>query len=59
MQRGEEVSIILSFGKWGGFYWFNGYTKRLCLGWFAITFIPQDYDVMMHKIKDRIEETKR
>lgn len=38
------MSILFSFGKYGGFYFRWGYTKRLCLGWFAITFCPFDID---------------
>jgi hypothetical protein len=38
------MSIILSFGKWGGVYVSRGYSWRICLGWMAITFIPRDID---------------
>lgn len=38
------MAIIFSVGKYGGFYWFSGFTKRLCLGWFSITFVPGDID---------------
>jgi len=41
------MSIILSFGKFGGFYIHNGFTKRICLGWVALTFIPMDIDVIL------------
>jgi hypothetical protein len=34
--------LIISIGKWGGVYFFRGWSKRLCLGWVAFTFIPQD-----------------
>lgn len=36
--------LIFSWGKFGGFYFFNGYSKRICLGWVAITFIPIEID---------------
>lgn len=35
------MSLIISIGKWGGFYCCEG---RICLGWFALTFIPCDID---------------
>lgn len=38
------MSIVLSFGKWGGFYVSHGYTWRFCLGFAALTIIPQDID---------------
>jgi hypothetical protein len=45
------MSILFSFGRWGGFYRFNGFTKRLCLGWIAITFIPLDDSFLSDLIK--------
>jgi hypothetical protein len=42
MKKG--FSIILSVGNYGGFYWHKGYTKRVCIGWVSITFIPDDID---------------
>lgn len=46
-------SIIISWGKYGGFYVAIDYTKRLCLGWAAITYIPLDIDVLFQKTKDQ------
>lgn len=40
------MTLMLSIGKWGGVYLTWGYTKRLCLGWVAITYIPRDDDWM-------------
>jgi hypothetical protein len=38
-------SIVLSWGKWGGFYYEPGKTiTRLCLGFIAFTYIPYDFD---------------
>lgn len=42
-----NCSIVISIGKYGGFYYHNEYTKRICLGWIAITYIPQDFDDMI------------
>lgn len=36
-----DMSIILSFGQWGGIYVDR---RRLCLGWVAITWLPEDID---------------
>ncbi len=45
-------SLVFSWGKYGGFYFFRGYTKRLCLGWIAFTYIPKDLnEVLNEKIK--------
>ena len=42
--RTKGTSIIFSFGKNGGFYFYRGWMIRLCLGRFAITIIPEDID---------------
>lgn len=36
------MTLMISFGKYGGFYFHRGYSWRLCLGWMALTFIPED-----------------
>lgn len=38
------MSIVFSVGRWGGLYYSGGYLKRICLGWVALTFIPEDFD---------------
>lgn len=43
--KGRTISI--SCGKWGGFYIHRGYTSRICLGFFAITYIPRDLDEVL------------
>ncbi len=40
----KKGSICFSWGEYGGFYFHNGYTKRVCLGWIAITFLPIEID---------------
>ena len=47
--RRSGGSFIISWGKYGGWYWHNKFTKRLCLGWLAITFIPMDIDDVLTK----------
>jgi len=37
-------TISISWGRWGGFYITWGYTKRVCLGWVALTYFPDDID---------------
>jgi len=46
------MSIIFSIGKWGGVWLHWGHTKRLCLGWIALTFCPFDIDVILEMIVD-------
>jgi hypothetical protein len=39
--------IIISIGKWGGIYAYlkkGSYSKRICLGWVALSFFPDDGD---------------
>lgn len=43
-----SFSIILSVGKYGGFYLQRGEAmKRICLGWVAVTLITPEYDDRM------------
>ena len=44
------MSFIISIGRYGGFYFYNGYTKRICLGWIAFTFIPDDIDNVLKRL---------
>lgn len=44
------MTIAVSFGKYGGFYFRRGYTTRLCLGWVAITYFPCDIDTIFEKM---------
>ena len=43
-KKNKGISIIFSFGKYGGFYFYRRWATRICFGWFAITFIPEDID---------------
>jgi len=45
------MSFVISFGKFGGFYLFWGYTKRVCLGWVAFTFFPLDIDPVLDDLQ--------
>jgi hypothetical protein len=40
------MMLIISIGGWGGIYFYRGWSKRLCLGWVAITFIPSDDTIL-------------
>lgn len=40
----KKGTIALSWGEYGGFYLHAGYTKRICIGWVAITYIPIEID---------------
>lgn len=39
--------LMISIGPYGGFYFARGWSKRLCLGWIAFTFIPVDGDIII------------
>ena len=41
------MTIIFSFGRYGGFYCSRG---RLCLGWMAITVLLFDIDDVLEKL---------
>lgn len=50
------MSISISIGRYGGFYVFSGFTKRICLGWIALTFYPFDIDGLIRNArKDKAE----
>lgn len=38
------MSIVISIGKYGGFYFYRKHTTRLCLGWIAFTYLPNEID---------------
>jgi len=40
-------TIALSWGKYGGFYYYSDYKTRFCLGYFAITYYPIDLDEIL------------
>ena len=42
-------SITLSWGEYGGFYFNRGYSTRLCLGWIAITYFPDEIDDILQR----------
>lgn len=52
------MTIAFSIGKYGGFYFYSGYTKRVCLGWIAIMFIPAEIDDILYRLYS-IEENDR
>ena len=46
------MSIILSLGRWGGVYvFYRGYSFRLCLGWVALTILPEDIDGVLDRLR--------
>lgn len=49
------MSIIFSVGKYGGFYISMGATLRFTFGWVAVTVIRPEFDVLMHRLRDRLE----
>lgn len=46
------MTFMLSFGKYGGFYFHADYSVRLCLGWVALTIIPADIDPILTEWKE-------
>jgi len=44
------MTFIISFGKYGGFYFYNENTFRVCLGWVAFTWFPFDIDMVLRKL---------
>ena len=50
------MTFMLSFGKYGGFY-FTG--SRLCLGWMALSVIPVDIDEILVEWKELAEAKEK
>ena len=46
-------SFTISWGRYGGFYFHKGFSTRLCLGWVAFTYFPQDLDVLIKLWKNK------
>lgn len=42
-------TICISWGKYGGFYFRSNWATRLCLGWIAITYFPEEIDKIVEK----------
>jgi len=58
--RNMEWSFIISWGKNGGIYTHNEFSKRLCLWRLAITIVPMDYDdIVKHAIKKGADDPKK
>lgn len=49
-KKERAMTVAISFGKYGGFYFSRGYTTRLCIGWVAITYFPRDIDTIFDKM---------
>lgn len=43
-------TLLVSIGRYGGFYVHRGYTWRLCIGWVALTAIPRDDEWVLKAI---------
>lgn len=48
-------TLSFSWGEWGGFYVSWGYCPRICLGWFALTYVPIEVDDLMQAYADQGE----
>ena len=53
------MTIVLSFGRWGGIYTDFGYTWRICLGWVALTLMPFDIDDVLGALCPRARDCAR
>jgi len=49
-----SFSLIVSVGKYGGFYFLNGdIMKKVCLGWVALYLIVPAYDDVVWSILEK------
>lgn len=49
-------TFCISWGDYGGFYFYRGYTSRLCLGWIAFTYLPLEIDDIVHNPEKQYKE---
>lgn len=42
----SQWCIVLSCGSWGGVYIHWELVKRISIGWFSLTLIPDDFDTL-------------
>lgn len=47
------MSLILSIGKYGGFYIYTKQSFRVCIGWIAITILFEDIDLIITDYVDK------
>lgn len=47
------MSVVLSCGKWGGFYLHRGYTTLLCMGFVALTFVPEEFEDLCDRLMQK------
>lgn len=50
-----KFSVTLAVGQWGGIYIRKGWSKGLCLGWVAITFMPADVEEILVGLTTKIK----
>jgi hypothetical protein len=50
------MTLIISVGKYGGFYLERGRCPRICLGWIAFTIWPEDFDFALEEIVKKWEK---
>jgi hypothetical protein len=47
MKKVNGFCLVISFGKYGGFNFHKGYSLRVCLGWVAFYYIPNDFENLL------------
>lgn len=53
-------TLAVSWGAWGGFYVHRPkgrFPSRVCVGWFAVTYLPVEIDELMEAYADAPQET--
>lgn len=40
------MTFAITIGRFGGFYVYVGYVKRICVGWIAFDIYPKELEVM-------------
>lgn len=53
--NGRGWTLAITWGSYGGFYFVSRFCTRLCLGWLALTWIPEDIDVVLERLIQRKE----
>lgn len=49
------MTLVISFGRYSGFYFYGRSVKRLNLGWLTLTFMPRGFDQLLYRVESDFE----
>ena len=55
----KQGTFCISWGEYGGFYFYRGFTTRLCIGKLAFTYLPLEIDDILHNPTKQYEDYQK